>query len=95
MATVHPIAPALARSVTALRTRALEVPAVIAGSVNLLKFSEALARAGLIGRYDAGRGILVIEPAIPAARRCLHCSGTGFEEDAACEFCGGTGREAQ
>ena len=40
-----------------------EVPAVIAGSVNLLKFSEALARAGLIGRHDADRGVLVIEPA--------------------------------
>lgn len=40
-----------------------EVPAVIAGSVNLLRFSEALARAGLVGRHDADRGVLVIEPA--------------------------------
>jgi hypothetical protein len=46
-----------------VRTDANEVPAVIAGSVNLLRFSEALARAGLIGRHDADRGVLVIEPA--------------------------------
>ncbi len=42
---------------------ALEVPAVIAGEVNLLKFTEALARVGLVGRHDATRGVLVIEPA--------------------------------
>jgi len=36
---------------------------MIAGSVNLLSFSEALARAGLVGRHDAERGVLVIEPA--------------------------------
>jgi len=47
-------APAVAQS---------EVPAVIAGSVNLLRFSEAIARAGLVGRHDADRGVLVIEPA--------------------------------
>jgi len=40
-----------------------EVPTVIAGSVNLLSFSEALARAGLVDRHDADRGVLVIEPA--------------------------------
>ena len=39
------------------------VPALIAGSVNLLRFSEALARAGLVGRHDADRRMLVIEPA--------------------------------
>jgi hypothetical protein len=118
-----------------------EVPAVIAGSVNLLKFSEALALAGLIGRHDADRGLLVIEPAQEARKpvpawsgmavyngwteaeralwhrvaasavpadavaafeaaadeppppRCMECGGTGFEEDAACELCDGTGRE--
>ena len=42
---------------------------MIAGSVNLLRFSEAIARAGLVGRYDADRECLVIEPqtAIAAA----------------------------
>ena len=40
-----------------------EVPAVIAGSVPLVRLSEALARAGLIGRHDADRGVLFIEPA--------------------------------
>ncbi len=39
-----------------------EVRAVIAGNVNLLKLSAALAQAGLIGRHDADRGVLVIEP---------------------------------
>lgn len=39
------------------------VPALIAGSVNLLRFSEALARAGLTARHDADRGALIIEPA--------------------------------
>lgn len=120
---------------------ASEVPAMIAGNVNLLKFSEALALAGLIGRHDADRGLLVIEPAQearkpvpawsgmaiyngwteaeralwhrvaasavpadavaafeaaaeePAPPRCMECGGTGFEEDAACELCDGTGRE--
>ena len=31
---------------------ALEIPAVIAGSVNLMRFSAALARAGIVGRSD-------------------------------------------
>lgn len=96
------------------------VPAVIAGSVNLMRFSEAIARAGLVGRHDAVRGVLVIEPAdapckhrwAPTsarevdqcidcgerrasahAARCLECGGTGFDEDAACDVCDGTGRE--
>lgn len=69
----------------------LEVPAVIAGSVNLLKFSEALARAGLVGRHDAARGVLMIEP-VP--ERCPQCGGTGLEEDAVCDSCGGAGRHA-
>jgi hypothetical protein len=75
MAAVHPTAPAEAHSPLPQPTvptpgcvptrRALEVPAVIAGSVNLLKFSEALARAGIVGRYDSARALLVIEP-VPA-----------------------------
>ena len=40
-----------------------DVPAVIAGSVNLMAFAGALAQAGIVGRYDADRGVLVIEPA--------------------------------
>ncbi len=132
MATHKITAPTVAQS---------EVPAVIAGNVNLLKFSEALALAGLIGRHDADRSLLVIEPAQearkpvpawsgmavyngwteaeralwhrvaasavpadavaafeaaaeePALPRCMECGGTGFEEDAACELCDGTGRE--
>ncbi len=39
------------------------VPAEIAGNVNLLRFSEALARAGIVGRFDPDRGVLVLEPA--------------------------------
>jgi len=74
------------------RRQALEVPAVIAGSVNLVAFSGALAQAGIVGRFDADRGILVIEPALTLPARCLECGGTGFDEDAACEFCDGTGR---
>ena len=119
-----------------------DVPAVIAGSVNLMAFAGALAQAGIVGRYDADRGVLVIEPAQgarqpvnpawsgmaiyngwteaeralwhrvaasavpadavaafeaaaeePAPPRCMECGGTGFEEDAACELCDGTGRE--
>ena len=56
--------------------QAHEIPAAIAGSVSLLKFSEALAQAGLVGRHDVKRGILVIEPA-PEARRPM-----AQEEDA-------------
>ncbi len=52
------------RKITAPAVVQSEVPALIAGSVNLLRFSEALARAGLIGRHDADRGVLVIEPAL-------------------------------
>ena len=40
-----------------------EVPAIIAGSVPLVRLSEALARAGLTARHDADRRMLVIEPA--------------------------------
>ena len=50
-----------------------EVPAIIAGSVPLVRLSEALARAGLTARHDGDRGVLVIEPAQsqPAAARPL------------------------
>lgn len=51
-------------------TDASEVPAIIAGSVNLVRFTEALAAAGLSARHDAGRGVLVIEPA-EQARKAL------------------------
>ncbi len=71
---------------------ALEVPAAIAGSVNLMAFSGALAQAGIVGRFDADRGILVIEPALAPPAHCPECGGSGFDEDAACEFCDGTGR---
>ena len=40
-----------------------EVPAIIAGSVPLVRLTEALARSGLTARHDADRGLLVIEPA--------------------------------
>lgn len=83
MATANPTAPTVAHS------RSLDLPAVIAGSVNLLKFTEALARAGLVGRHDAARGVLVIEP-IP--ERCPQCGGTGLDEDGACDSCGGAGQ---
>ena len=58
MAIRNPTAPAAAHT---------EVPALIAGSVPLVRLSEALARAGLTARHDADRGMLVIEPA-PATR---------------------------
>jgi hypothetical protein len=45
-----------------LKTDAREVPPVIAGSVNLMRCSEALARAGLVGRHGPDRGVIVIEP---------------------------------
>lgn len=77
----------------ACQARALEVPAVIAPSVNLMRFSEALAIAGLVGRHDSNRGVLVIQPAVVPPARCLECGGTGFDEDAKCDFCDGTGRE--
>ncbi len=40
---------------------ATEVPAVIAGNVPLVRLSEALARAGLVGRHDADRLLTGIE----------------------------------
>ena len=54
MATHKITAPAVAHS---------EAPAIIAGSVPLVRLSEALARSGLTARHDADRGVLVIEPA--------------------------------
>jgi hypothetical protein len=54
MATHKITAPAVAQS---------EVPAAIAGSVPMVRLSEALARSGLTARHDADRGLLVIEPA--------------------------------
>jgi len=41
---------------------ALEVPAVIAGSVPVGRLARALAEAGLRTRYDGDRQALVIEP---------------------------------
>ncbi len=79
----------------ALRTDAGEVPAVIAGSVNLMAFSEALARAAIVGRFDRERGVLAIEPAQGAQpkrgepRYCPSCGGSGCDQDGPCEVCGG------
>lgn len=89
------------------RGQSLDVPATIAGSVNVL--SAALAYAGLVGRYDSASGSLVIEPCNAGhARRamldalerspfeldplCQHCGGSGFDGDDACRFCDATGR---
>lgn len=77
MATRESTAPAVAYS---------EVPAMIAGSVNLMRFSEALAQAGIVGRYDPDRGVLLIQP---APERCRACGGSGLDDDARCEFCDG------
>ena len=41
---------------------AVEVPAVIAGSVPVGRLARALAEAGLRTRYDGDRWALVIEP---------------------------------
>ncbi len=60
-----------------LAVDAIEVPAVIAGSVNLMDFSEALARAGIVGRFDRDRGVLVIEPA-QDARKVVTSAWTGM-----------------
>ena len=69
MATENHSAPAAAHT---------EVPAVITGSANLLKFSEALARADLTARHDADRGILVIEPAQSREVRNPQDAGLGI-----------------
>jgi hypothetical protein len=59
-------APAAAQSAPlTLCADASEVPALIAGNVNLMRFAEALARAGMAGRYDAARGVLVLEAMEP------------------------------
>jgi hypothetical protein len=79
-------------AIVELRPKRLEVPAVIAGNVNLLHFSEAIARAGLVGRHDADRGVLVIEEAQGRLQVYRDCGGTAREDDGACELRGGTGR---
>ncbi len=65
MAIRNPTAPAVAQS---------DVPALIAGSVPMVRLSEALARSGLTARHDADRGVLVIEPA--------HAAGVKIPADA-------------
>ena len=60
MATHNPTAPAEAHT---------EVPALIAGSVPMVRLSEALARAGLTARHDGDRGLLIIEPAATTRAR--------------------------
>ena len=54
--------------ITAPSAAQSEVPAAIAGSVPLVRLSEALARAGLTARHDGDRGLLVIEPAATTTR---------------------------
>ena len=66
MPTRNTTAPAVAQSVPVdLRCRlaeALEVPAVIAGSVPVGRLARALAEAGLRTHYDGDRQALIIEP---------------------------------
>lgn len=45
------------------RPSTLEVQAAISGTVPVATFCTALAHAGLVCRYEADRGALVIEPA--------------------------------
>lgn len=73
----------MSAAIVELRPKRLEVPAVIAGNVNLLRFAEAIARAGLVGRHDADRGVLVIEEAQGRLRTCRDCGGTAREDDGA------------
>lgn len=47
----------------------------------------ALARAELL------KAARVLEEAQEGPRRCVECGGTGFDEDARCDFCDGTGRQ--
>ena len=55
---------AMSGLILAPRTNASEIPAVIASSVNLMAFSNALAEAGIVwGRHGAERDVLAIEPA--------------------------------
>lgn len=48
--------------------------AVIAGSVNLIRFASALAQAGLVCRQDGDR--LIIEPVGAASRAMATCATT-------------------
>ena len=63
------------------------VPAVIAGNVDLMRLSNALSRAGIVGRFDGSRDVLIIEA---APERCRACGGTGLDDDAKCELCDGS-----
>lgn len=84
MATADPIASAGAHSAL------LHLPVLVAPPVRLIVLAAALARAGI--SMQLRDGVLRIEPARSPDPRCPPCAGTGLEEDAACEFCNGTGR---
>ena len=85
MATANPTAP------TGAHSALLHLPVLVAPPVRLIVLAAALARAGI--SMQLRDGVLRIEPArSPGGERCPHCGGTGLEEDAACEFCNGTGR---
>lgn len=77
------------------RAQSLLVPAAISGTVTVAAFSAALARAGLAGRYDAARGVLIIEraSAIPGRRHPLsELEGAAHALlDPLCWHCGGSG----
>ena len=54
----------------------------------------ALLRAGCpsLGRLELLKAAGVLESAPAAPLRCPECGGTGFDEDARCDLCDGTGR---
>lgn len=56
---------------------------------------RAWKRASPLGEYslDMMPSAADAWAAWKAEQRCAECGGTGFDEDAACEFCDGTGRQ--
>ena len=70
-------------------------PPGIAEAVRRAQNAVALLRAGCpsLGRLELLKAAGMLESAPPVPLRCPECGGTGFDEDARCDFCDGTGRE--
>ena len=70
-------------------------PPGIAEAVRRAQNAVALLRAGCpsLGRLELLKAARALDCAPAAPLRCPECGGTGFDEDARCDFCDGTGRE--
>lgn len=80
--------------VVPLRAPTPAEPPEVARAIRRAQNAVALLRAGCpsLAKRELLKAAQVLEVVHVGPIRCPECGGTGFDEDARCDFCDGTGR---